>query len=257
MAPVALLLDTRGALATLRRLLPPRRTAVLACRSAEALGRALGTRVVDGFVVGTRVARRAELGALRARFPRIPLFVYGGVRSEDAAELAACYEDLGATAVLVEGVDDAAVGDVIGRGTVTSRRMADLRELPRVLRLTEPLQLKAFHALQLRAGPPPTTASLAIELEVSREHLSRQFGAGGAPNLKRVIDLIQVFTARDLLQNPGYSMPVAARALGYSTPSHLSAVTRRVVGLPARDLGRTPNADLIRRFVALGARSRS
>jgi AraC-like DNA-binding protein len=99
-------------------------------------------------------------------------------------------------------------------------------------------------------------ADLELEREVSREHLSRQFGAGGAPNLKRVIDLIQIFAARDLLQNPGYSPALAARALGYSTASHLTAVTRRVVALPIRDLGRTAQADLVRRFVALGTRSR-
>ena len=56
----------------------------------------------------------------------------------------------------------------------------------------------------------------------SREHLSRQFAAGGAPNLKRVIDLTRVACAAQLLANPGYTIPIVVRLLHFASSSHLS-----------------------------------
>jgi AraC-like DNA-binding protein len=197
-----------------------------------------------------------DLALLRQRFPAVPLFVYGFVRPDEADFVLQLYDRFGAAALLVEGVDDAAAPELIGRGTTSARRRVELANLPRVLRLTERLQLDAFAALESQNGGRASTAMLASKLNVSREHLSRQFGAGGAPNLKRVLDFFQVITARDLLQNPGYPLGAVAGMVGYSTPSHLQSVARRVVGLGLRDLPKTPNAELIRRFVAIGARSR-
>ena len=255
MAPVAALLDTGTALAALKRNLP-NNTSLRSCRSASALFRYVGTTPVDGIVVGTRAARRIDLPLLRQRFPAVPLFVYGFVRPDEADFVIQLYDRFGAAGFLVEGVDDAAAIEVIGRATISARRRAEMASLPRMLRLTERLQLDAFAALENQTGGRASTALLASKLTVSREHLSRQFGAGGAPNLKRVVDFFQVIVARDLLQNPGYPAAAVAKMVGYSTPSHLQSVSRRVVGLAVRDLPRTPNADLIRRFVAIGARSR-
>ena len=70
---------------------------------------------------------------------------------------------------------------------------------------------------------PIRTTTLAKHLEVSREHLSRQFGAGGAPNLKRVIDLTRIACAAQLLANPGYSIPTVVRVLHFASSSHLSS----------------------------------
>jgi AraC-like DNA-binding protein len=107
-----------------------------------------------------------------------------------------------------------------------------------------------------RVAAPWRTEALARALRVSREHLSRQFGAGGAPNLKRVIDLCRVVTAAQLLANPGYAVADAARLLGFASPSHLGGTARRVAGVGARELqGLTPG-DLLTRFVRLG-RTRS
>src|SRR2546430_10498391 len=58
---------------------------------------------------------------------------------------------------------------------------------------------------------PIKTAQLAAALRVTREHLSRQFAAGGAPNLKRVIDLARAACAADLLGNPGYTVRAVVR----------------------------------------------
>ena len=40
--------------------------------------------------------------------------------------------------------------------------------------------------------------TIAQSLDVTREHLSRSFAASGAPNLKRVIDLVRLIAAAEL-----------------------------------------------------------
>lgn len=254
MGPVAALLDGRVALATLRRALP--RGAVLACRGVPQLVRVLETRRLDGVVLGPRVAVGSELAAARRRFPRVPLLVFGGIRPDDGDRIAMLVDGLGAT-VLIEGLDDPVVGDLVKRDTVTARRQAVLRAAPAALRLTEPIQLRAWETLLDWSGGPPAVSTLADRLGLSREHLSRQFAAGGAPNLKRVIDFLQVISAAELLGNPGYRPRAVAGLVGYSSVSHFRAVVRRVVALPVADLARFSAAELLRRFVRMGMRSRA
>src|ERR1051326_8675931 len=101
-------------------------------------------------------------------------------------------------------------------------------DAPRLLRLTDRIQLAAWDEVLRRAGTPTKTAHVAQALRVTREHLSREFGAGGAPNLKRVIDLARAACAADLLGNPGYTVRCVVRILGYASPSHLAGAARRV-----------------------------
>ena len=106
-------------------------------------------------------------------------------------------------------------------------------------------------------GRPPRVSALAQQLGLSREHLSRQFGAGGAPNLKRVADLLTVHAALSLLANPGYSVNSVATLLDFATPSHLRLVVRRITGMglaEARGLG---EREVLGRFARLSARSRT
>jgi AraC-like DNA-binding protein len=79
---------------------------------------------------------------------------------------------------------------------------------------------------------PVRTTLLARRLDVSREHLSRQFGAGGAPNLKRVIDLARIACAAQLLQNPAYRIAHVVRLLHFTSSSHLAGTARRITGAP-------------------------
>ncbi len=125
-----------------------------------------------------------------------------------------------------------------------------------MLRLTEPLQHAAWELLIAGPGWPPRTIQIARSLGVSREHLSRQFGAGGAPNLKRVADLLTVLAALSLLGNPAYPIPAVARLLGFTTPSHLRAVIRRITGVPAAEAIGLPDREVLSRFVRGGGRSR-
>ena len=139
--------------------------------------------------------------------------------------LAACY-DAGFTGVLVEGVDNALSGEWIAARTAQVARREALRDAPKVLRLTDRLQLAAWEEVLRRVAAPITTGQLAHALRVTREHLSREFAAGGAPNLKRVIDLARAACAADLLGNPGYSVRGVVWILGYASSSHLAAVGR-------------------------------
>jgi AraC-like DNA-binding protein len=256
MAAIAALLDTRASLGILRRALPRGAGPVVAHRSGPGLERGLAARMVEAIVVGVRAAQGLDLPALRARFPTIPLLIYGTIRPEDAA-LVLGYHRLGVAALLVDGVDDAVVGDIVLRCGASASRRSALAEAPRRLRLTEPLQLKTWDRLLASAGRPPRTSALAAEFGVSREHLSRQFSAGGAPNLKRVSDLLAVITALHLLENPGYYPATVARLLGFAPRGHLRATTRRVLGIPLEEVRRLETGQIVARFLRANARSRA
>ena len=176
-----------------------------------------------------------DLKPFRSRFPAIPIVAWGAFRPDDG-ELLGHWEREGVALVLVDGVDDAVAGDLVRRASLTALRRSLLADAPRVLRLTQPLQHRTWELLLERAEHPARTSELAAALAVSREHLSRQFGAGGAPNLKRVIDLIRVAAAAQLLANPGLDVPAVVGILDFASPSHLERTVRRITGLPVRDL---------------------
>jgi AraC-like DNA-binding protein len=256
MPPVAALLDSRAALGALRRSLPQGSGPVLACRSVKGLEGALTDRLLEAVVLGTRAVRELDFAGLRARYPGIPVVAYGVFRSDDA-ELLLAWQRLEVAAVAIEGVDDAVVGDLVIRQSVLVRRRAALADAPRMLRLTEPLQRRAWDLLVGSAGRPPRTAQLARTLGMSREHLSRQFGAGGAPNLKRVVDLLTVLAALALLRNPACPLVQATKQLGLSTPSHLRAMIGRITGMKAADALGLSDLDVLRRFLRGSGRSRT
>ncbi len=257
MRTIAALLDNRAALGVLRRTLPSGVGAapVAACRSAKGLELILQSRLVEAIVLGAGVARQLPLELLRTRFPGIPIVVFGVLRSEDAPLLLS-WQRLALAAVAIEGVDDPVLGELVVRQSVSARRAAALAEVPRLLRLSEPLQRKTWELLVAAVGRPPRTATLARTLGLSREHLSRQFGAGGAPNLKRVADLLTVHAALSLLGNPGYSVNAVAGLLDFGTPSHLRLVVRRITGLRLEDARGLGEREVLGRFVRLSARSR-
>jgi AraC-like DNA-binding protein len=255
MPATAALLDSRAALGALRRSLPRGAAPILACRSAAGLERAIERRLLEAIVLGVGTARHLDLAGLRSRYPNIPVIAYGIFRSDDA-ELIQAWHRLELAAVAVEGVDDPVLGDLVTRQSVSERRRAALAGAPGLLRLTEPLQLKTWDLLVSGAGRTPRTASIARRLGFSREHLSRQFGAGGAPNLKRVADFLTVLAALHLLGNPGYVPTDVARLLGFSSPGHLRLVVRRVTGIRMEDARGLAERELLARFVRGSARSR-
>lgn len=224
------------------------------CRTFAAVERLLVDRLVDAVVLDVKAAPDKGL-ALPRRFPRIPIYVLSAFRPDDGVLLAAC-QQAGYAGVLVEGVDNAVSGEWLAARTAQAARRAALSDAPRLLRLTDPLQLAAWDEVQRRVAAPIRTAHVAQALRVTREHLSREFAVGGAPNLKRVIDLARTACAADLLGNPGYSVGAVARILGYATAGHLAVVARRVAGTTARELRDIGPRGVLSRFVRGRTRSR-
>jgi AraC-like DNA-binding protein len=255
MAAVAALIDSRAALLALRRTLPRGGPGLVRCRGGPALRRVLESRLVDAVVMAPSPARLAELAELRARLPGIPVVAYAPFRPDDGELLLACRKHALA-GVAVEGVDDAVVGDMVAQVSLTAERRRALADAPRMLRLTEPLQRSAWNFLLGEVERPIRTAELANRLRVSREHLSRQFGAGGAPNLKRVIDLTRIACAAQLLANPGYPIPTVVRLLHFASSSHLSGTARRITNLSTTGLGALGPKGVLSAFVRGNTRSR-
>ena len=254
--PAILVVHRAGARAALRQGLPRRAARIVSCRDLAHVERMLARELVDAIVVDIIASRAPDaIFALAAAFPRIPVFAFSAFRADDNRLLAACYA-AGLRGVLVDGVDTPVAGQLIARRTASRRRQAALADAPRRLRLTEPIQRRAWDEVFLRAGAPTTTADIARALRRTREHLSREFAAGGAPNLKRVIDLARAVCAADLLGNPGYDVGGVAKVLGYSSPGHLAGVSRRIAGARPSELGRLGPQGVFQRFLKGRTRSR-
>jgi AraC-like DNA-binding protein len=241
--------------AALRRGLPAG-TSVRDCASATALDRLLGRELVDAVVLRARGARwTTPVPELHTRFPRIPVFGYGRFRPDDGASLLEAL-GLGVEMLLVEGVDEPVAGELVAALAVSRVRGRELADAPRLLRLSEDVQRQAWTEVLRLVGRRTTTADIARALGRSREHLSREFAAGGAPNLKRVIDLARVACAADLFRNPGYQVAGVAAILRFASPGHLAGTARRIAGVPPLELGRLGPRGVLQRFLRGRTRSR-
>jgi AraC-like DNA-binding protein len=226
-----------------------------ACRSRDRLDRLLAAVLVDAVVLPVRGDWLPPAAALRERFPRIPVFGYGAVRADDGAQLARAVA-AGVQGVLVEGVDEPVAGELVWARGASRQRARELADAPRLLRLTDTLQRQVWELALAAVDQRLTTGEVARRLGRSREHLSREFAAGGAPNLKRVIDLARVACAADLLRNPGYAVGVCAGILGFASAGHLAGTSRRIAGVASGELGRLGPRGVLQRFLRGRTRSR-
>ena len=250
------LLASRTASAALRRAVGRSHARVVVCRTAAHLERALLAELADAIVVDARLPAAADiLVRCKTRWPRVPRFAYAPFRPDDGALLLACVRDAGALPI-VEGVEDAVIADMLLPRTASAVRQDALEHAPSVLRLEDDLQRRAWLEVLRGVGGRLRVADIAAALDVSREHLSRQFGAGGAPNIKRVVDLARTATAADLLANPGYSVRAVAKILRFSSASHLSGAARRVAGVTAAELPRMGPRGVLAAFARGRMRSR-
>jgi AraC-like DNA-binding protein len=255
MRAIAALLESRRAVQTLRRSVPKGGPQVVSCRGTPALYRLMDQRLVEAVVLAPSRCPLAEVAGFRAIYPAVAVLAYARFRPDDGTLLVECHRT-GIRAALVEGVDDPILGEAIARSSLTAERRAGLAAAPRLLRLTEPLQREVWEVLVEEVERPVGTDELAHRFGVSREHLSRQVGAGGAPNLKRLMDLTRTVCAAQLLSNPGYTIQTVVRLLRFTSSSHLSRTARRIVGVPATELGTLAPRDILLRFVRGKTRSR-
>jgi AraC-like DNA-binding protein len=255
MPAIAVLVPSPAAMA-LRRTLPRPGSALVRVRTPEALWRLGQRRLLDAVVLSPLGGGGLTLvRELRARWPVLPVIAYAPFRPDDGEAILACRE-AGVSALLVEGIDDAVAGDLVARVTLTARRRAEMDDAPRVLRLSEPLQRQAWDMVVREVEQPLRTSDLARRLRVSREHLSRQVGAGGAPNLKRMIDLARTAAAAQLLANPGCTAATAAQVLRFASPGHFSATVKRIAGVGPGALAELGPRGVLGNFVRGRMRSR-
>ena len=196
-----------------------------------------------------------RIASLAHEFPSAPFFGITPLRATDAPAVARSAA-LEFTDILIDGIDDSVARDLVAPRTFSARFAAALSDPPQSLGLRTDMQLATWKSILGSAGRPVRTAALAREVGVSREHLSRHFSAPGAPNLKRVIDLVRMIGAAELAKNPGLDVRDVARILGFASSSHLAVTAQRVLGTRPASLSRLRTIDLIERFTQGRTRSR-
>jgi AraC-like DNA-binding protein len=257
--PCIALHSTRDRVRTALRLAYPRRRARLVLvRSAEELTETLRTTLVDAVVVDIGIAgdETDQAFVLAREFPSLPFVGVGSLRGADGPALAAAAAHDFAD-IIVEGVDDGVMRELLMPLMFSPRFASALWSPPPALKLNAPLQLATWRAIVSRGGRPVRTGEVAGALGVTREHLSRSFAVAGAPNLKRVIDLVRLLAAAELSKNPGYDVRDVARVLGFASASHLSSTAQRIIGTKPASLARLRAVDLFDRFCQGRGRSRS
>ena len=241
----------------LRRSFTRRRARLAIFKTAEAAAAALRASLFDAVVVDVTSPSDDTwmVAALARELPSIPFFALAAPRPTDAGVLSRCalldFADL-----LAEGVDDAALRELVVRHAFSARFATALHGAHSSLALDAPLQQRAWAFIVSAGGRPVRTDDVALALSVTREHLSRSFSAAGAPNLKRVIDLVRLVAAAELAKNPGYDLSDVATVLQFASPSHLASTAARVAGIRAASLTRLRTQGLFGRFRQGRSRSR-
>jgi AraC-like DNA-binding protein len=234
-----------------------RRAHLIVVRTAAELEKAFHADLIDASLLdlgnaGDDAWRAAQLAR---EFPSAAFFAVTPLRAADATTVARCAE-LEFADVLVEGIDDAVARDLVTPATFRARFAAALHDPPPALALTSPLQQTAWRSIVAHGGMPVRTDVIAAAVGVTREHLSRAFATGNAPNIKRVIDLVRLVAAAELAKNPGYDIRDVAVVLRFASASHLSTTAQRVVGMRPTSLARLRAIDLVERFAMGRGKSR-
>ena len=258
-SPCVLAYTPRERARTLVRGLFSRRHArMIGARNAAECLRTFRTTLVDVVLVDGAAPSETfwEVAALAREFPSTPFVAIVPLRAADAPTVARCIA-LEFVDIIVEGVDDGAARELIARHFFSARFAAALDEPPPKLAFATDVQRNTWRRIVAHTGRAVRTEELAAGLGVTREHLSRRFAANGAPNLKRVIDLVRLIAAAELAKNPGYDIRDVSSVLGFASSSHLSSTAQRVVGTKPGSLSALRTVDLIERFAHGRGRSRS
>jgi len=254
---IAALVSRERARAAVRAAFPRRRARLLLVHSGHELAETLRTTLTDAVIVDIAAGADTDCALGLAReFPSLPFVGIAPLRGGDGPALAAAAAHDFAD-VLTEGVDDGVLRALVAPMMFSARFAGALWDPPPSLGLDAPLQRSAWRSVITRGGRPVRTSELALTLGVTREHLSRSFASAGAPNLKRVIDLVRLLAAAELSKNPGYDVRDVARVLGFASASHLSSTAQRIVGTKPASLARLRAVDLVDRFGQGRGRSRA
>jgi AraC-like DNA-binding protein len=250
--------ERERARALVRSAFPRRKWKIISTRTAEEFEAVFRRVLVDAALIdiGSPGEDMWKAASFAAEFPSAPFFAITPLLPSDTPAAARCAA-LGFIDVVVDGIDDNAARDLVQPHTFSTRFRRALGEPPHSLGLTTPLQKSAWEVIIAHSGRPVTTKELAKAVGLSREHLSRNFARPGAPNLKRVIDLVRLIAAAELAKNPGHDIRDIARILDFASSSHLAVTAQRIFGTRPASLARLRTTDLIDRFAQGRTRSRS
>ena len=251
-------LERERARVLVRAAFPRRKWKIITTRTAEELEAVFRRELVDAALVdlGAPDEDTWKAAAFAAEFPSAPFFAIMPLRPSDTPAAARCAA-LGFVDLIVDGIDDNAARDLVSPHAFSTRFRNALGDPPQALGLTTPLQRSAWEVIIAHSGRPVTTRDLAKAVGLSREHLSRNFAKPGAPNLKRVIDLVRLVAAAELAKNPGHDIRDIARILDFASSSHLAVTAQRIFGTRPASLARLRTIDLIDRFAQGRTRSRT
>ncbi|MEX1187584.1 MAG: AraC family transcriptional regulator [Gemmatimonadaceae bacterium] len=258
LAPTIVVYAVRDrARALVRSAFPKRRTHAIVVRTPGEMESAFRQNLVDAALVdlGSGTEDSWKVAGLSLEYPSAPFFGMLPLRSADGPALARAAA-LEFADVLVEGVDDPVARELVYPRTFTARFAGALSNPPPSVGLTDERQHAVWRIIVGQAGRPVRTGAIADAMGLSREHLSRVFASAGAPNLKRVIDLVRLIAAAELAKNPGYDVRDVAAVLGFASSSHLSSTSQRIVGSRPASLSRLRTVDLVERFSQGRGRSR-
>jgi AraC-like DNA-binding protein len=240
-----------------RQSFPRRLAALYVVKTARELGNAFRRHLIDAAIVDLANPSEDTQGAIAMarEFPSAAFIALTPMRPSDTSLVArAASSDF--AEVVVEHVDDSVFRELVDAQGFTRRFVAAMEIPPEALGITTAIQLEAWAHLVSHAGRPVLTEDIARAMGVTREHLSRAFAAAGAPNIKRVIDLVRLIAAAELAKNPGYDVGDVAAVLGFASSSHLSTAAIRIAGTRPTSLARLRAIDLIERFARDRGRSR-
>jgi AraC-like DNA-binding protein len=244
--------------ALVRVAFPRRRWKIISTRSAEELEAVFRRVMVDAALIdmGSPDEDTWKAAAFAAEFPSAPFFAIMPLRPTDTPAAARC-AGLGFIDLIVEGIDENSARELVLPHVFSTRFHQAIGDPPSTLGLTTTLQRSAWEVIVGHSGRPVTTKELAKAVGLSREHLSRNFAKPGAPNLKRVIDLVRLIAAAELAKNPGHDIRDIARILDFASSSHLAVTAQRIFGTRPASLARLRTVDLVDRFAQGRTRSRA
>lgn len=221
---------------------------LMLARTTREFSEAFRRQLVDAALVDLGATNGIEdATGLALEYPSVAFVGITSFRPSDGPAVARCAE-LDFADVLVEGVDHGIARGLVNTRGYSGRFASALQDPPESLSLSSPLHLVTWRLLIAQAGRPIRTSTLASSLGLTREHLSRSFATGGAPTLKRLIDLVRLLSAAELAKNPGYDVADVARVLDFSSSAHLSLTAQRLIGRRATSLAAMRGVDVIERF---------
>ena len=234
--------------AWVKRLAGKRSGKVTLARTLDEFSAVFHHELIDVALVDVGAGNGTDGAAALAReYPSVAFLAIASLRAAEGPMLARCAE-LDFADMLIEGVDEDVARELITRYAYSTRFGSALSPAPVELGLESALHRATWQYLVSHGGRPALTSAIAAALGVTREHLSRSFGTGRAPTLKRVIDLVRLLSAAELAKNPGYDVKDVARVLRYSSSTHLSSTTTRLIGRRASSLSALRGVDVIERF---------